>query len=75
MTTFRRPQGKQAMRRTTYGKGDTPRYVDKQKFDDNFDRIFRKTWSHHCTIDGHTDLNKNTACPACGGTETMELKL
>jgi hypothetical protein len=39
---YRRPQGKQSMRRTTYGKGDTPRYVDKEKFDDAFDRIFGK---------------------------------
>lgn len=42
MTTYRRPQGKQAMRRTTYGKGDTPRYVDKARFDSEFDRIFGK---------------------------------
>lgn len=42
MTTYRRPQGKQSMRRTTYGKGDTPRYVDKAKFDAEFDRIFGK---------------------------------
>jgi uncharacterized protein with von Willebrand factor type A (vWA) domain len=42
MTTYRRPQGKQSMRRTTYGKGDAPRYVDKEKFDEAFDRIFGK---------------------------------
>jgi hypothetical protein len=40
MTTYRRPQGKQSMRRTTYGKGDAPRFVDKEKFDAAFDRIF-----------------------------------
>lgn len=42
MATYRRPQGKQSMRRTTYGKGDTPRFVDKEKFDEAFDRIFGK---------------------------------
>jgi hypothetical protein len=29
-------------RETTYGKGDNPRPVDRDKYEENFDRIFGK---------------------------------
>jgi len=29
-------------RQTSYGKGDAPRPVNKKKYDENYERIFRK---------------------------------
>lgn len=49
-------------------KGSTQRPTDKAKFDENFDRIFKKKdeyWEHYCAHGGYAYLPKEKACVWC----------
>jgi hypothetical protein len=50
------------------GKGDTPRPVNKKKFDQNYDRIFSKKKS------GFTVDECKLKCPECGANVQMSLE-
>lgn len=63
------------------GKGSKPRPVDNQKkFDDNWDRIFKKKvdvpegfWYHNCKHNGDTSTEKGSHCNWCGINEEGDL--
>lgn len=56
------------------GKGSKPRKVDKDKFSENWDTIFRKKdvdtddnlWYHMCKHDGGISTMKGQSCNWCG---------
>jgi len=55
------------------GKGDRQRPTDKQKFDENFDKIFKNKevthWVHYCYSMGRREIPKGKACPWCDTEE------
>ena len=63
------------------GKGSKPRPVDnRQKFDDNWNRIFNKKvdspdgfWYHNCKHNGGTHTEKGSPCNWCGIDEEGNL--
>jgi hypothetical protein len=63
------------------GKGSKPRPVDnRKKFDDNWDRIFKKKvdspdgfWYHVCKHNGGTHTEKGSHCNWCGIDEEGNL--
>ena len=59
------------------GKGSKPRPIsDRQKFEENWDRIFNKKednfWSHRCHHNGLLMIGKNESCSWCGAEEHEE---
>lgn len=51
------------------GKGSSPRKVNKEKFDANWDAIFSKkevqNWEHYCIGGGHQVLKETDYCKWC----------
>lgn len=64
------------------GKGDKPRpfTVSRDKFEDNWDRIFKVNssnvddtmWAHMCKVEGKHMVAKGEPCNWCGATEEEE---
>lgn len=54
-------------------KGSTQRPTDKQKFDENFDKIFNNKepthWVHYCYHMGRQEIAKGKPCPWCDTEE------
>lgn len=55
--------------------------VSKQRFDENWDRIFGKEkpvegmWPHACEFNGYFFVGKNEECSWCGRTEQEEKRI